>query len=187
MKNFYLSVGAALALTGGAYAQQTTLQGIPVDGELAKSVTQLMTAKPMAESTDFTFDDITYWVGEGENRAALVLQWNDDREEGALVWGYRFDGTATGFDMIKEIAAADDRLYFAASQSSLGYTIGGIGYDLDGDGDIALLENGNRIEVVDGMAENSNYDNLTAADSDDLWISGWYSGYWKTIPTSSLI
>lgn len=179
MKNFYLSVGAVLALTGGAYAQQTTLQGIPVDGELAKSVTQLMTAKPMAESTDFTFDDITFWVGEGENRAALVLQWNDDREEGALVWGYRFDGTATGFDMIKEIAAADDRLYFAASQSSLGYTIGGIGYDLDGDGDIALLENGNRIEVVDGMAENSNYDNLTAADSDDLWISGWYSGYWS--------
>ena len=51
-----------------------------------------------------SFDDIDYWVGEGPNRAALVIQWNDDNSPGALAWGYRWSGNATGLDMINAIA-----------------------------------------------------------------------------------
>ena len=51
-----------------------------------------------------SFDDIEYWEGEGPNRAALVIQWNDDISPGALAWGYRWSGNATGLDMINAIA-----------------------------------------------------------------------------------
>jgi hypothetical protein len=51
-----------------------------------------------------SFDDIDYWVGTGPNRAALVIQWNDDISPGALAWGYRWSGNATGLDMINAVA-----------------------------------------------------------------------------------
>lgn len=178
-KTLTLLCASTLALTTAAASEQVTLQGVPVSGSLGAAVSRQMYAQIVTNTDNFTFDNITYWVGEGENQAALVLQWNDDREAGALVWGYRFNGTATGYDMIKAIAAADGRLYFAASNSAFGYTIGGIGFDLDGDGDVAIMDGDTRIEVTDGFAENSNFDNLKAADSDDLWVSGWNAGYWS--------
>ena len=49
---------------------------------------------------DFSFDDINYWVGEGENEAALVIDWNDAKAPQSLVWGYRWSDTATGEDML---------------------------------------------------------------------------------------
>lgn len=51
-----------------------------------------------------SFDDILHWVGEGANQAALVIQWNDGLEPVSLVWGYRWDGEATGLDMLLAIA-----------------------------------------------------------------------------------
>lgn len=52
------------------------------------------------------FDDIQFWTGSGTNRAALVLQWNDGETPASLAWGYRWNGAATGFDMITAIAGA---------------------------------------------------------------------------------
>lgn len=178
MQRIITVISAALALIGSSYAQEITLQGIPVEGSLANSVARQLSVMPKTESNDFSFDDITFWVGEGENEAALVLQWNDDREQGALVWGYRFDGSATGFDMLKAIASSDPRLYIAGSNSAYGYTVNGIGYDLDNDGDIALMNGDSRVEVVDGFADTPSSD-LTAADADDLWLCGFSTeGYW---------
>ncbi len=178
MQRIITVISAALALIGSSYAQEITLQGIPVEGSLANSVARQLSVMPKTESNDFSFDDITFWVGEGENEAALVLQWNDDREQGALVWGYRFDGSATGFDMLKAIASSDPRLYIAGSNSAFGYTVNGIGYDLDNDGDIALMNGDSRVEVVDGFADTPSSD-LTAADADDLWLCGFSTeGYW---------
>ena len=50
------------------------------------------------------FENINYWVGTGPNRAALVIQWNDDINPGSLAWGYRWSGNATGLDMLNAIA-----------------------------------------------------------------------------------
>ncbi|MEX1111077.1 MAG: hypothetical protein WEB31_04685 [Chthoniobacterales bacterium] len=52
------------------------------------------------------FNQIQYWVGSGENRAALVLQWNDGQNPVSLAWGYRWDGSATGLDMLRAVAGA---------------------------------------------------------------------------------
>ena len=60
---------------------------------------------------DATIDpaDIQYWIGEGENEVVVALSWCSNTET-ALAWGYRFDGEATVFQALSDIAAADSRL-----------------------------------------------------------------------------
>ena len=55
-------------------------------------------------SNVLTLDDITLWTGDpnAENRAGLVVDWADGSDP--VVYGYYFDGTATGEDMFRAIA-----------------------------------------------------------------------------------
>ena len=53
-----------------------------------------------------TFDSIQFWTGAGPNRAALVIQWNDDASPVSLLWGFRWIGEARGIDMLKAIAGS---------------------------------------------------------------------------------
>ena len=77
----------------------------------------------------FSFDDIQFWVGSGSKRAALVIEWHDGNQPDAMVCGYRWDGEATGHDMIVAIAQADPRLVLLTQYTGwMGYTIDGIGY-----------------------------------------------------------
>jgi len=57
-------------------------------------------------STPITFDSIKFWAGSGANRAAMVIQWNDAGTPTSLLWGYRWDGVATGIDMVQAIAGS---------------------------------------------------------------------------------
>jgi hypothetical protein len=59
-------------------------------------------AQPLVNS----FDDIQFWTGSGTNRAALVLQWNDGKTPVSLTWGFRWNGNATGIDMLMAIAGS---------------------------------------------------------------------------------
>ena len=95
------------------------------------STAQNSDKRPGALTSDvsFTFDDIEFWVGEGENEAAIVIEWHDDYEPDAMVWGYRWNGEATGLDMIEAVAKADPRLIVLTQYTGwMGNTIGGIGY-----------------------------------------------------------
>ena len=141
MKKLKYFFALALFSVFGANADDVTIQGVPVNGELAESARSLMQANVVSnDAQSFSFSDVKFWVGEGENEAALVLQWNVDGEETALVWGYRFDDSATtGYTMLEDIVKADDRLYMVVQNSAFGMTVQGIGYDADGDGEIALL------------------------------------------------
>jgi hypothetical protein len=58
-------------------------------------------------SAQFTQDDVTYWVGEGENSAVLVIDFNQGDAEESLAWGFRFDGETTGGDMLEAIDQSD--------------------------------------------------------------------------------
>ena len=80
----------------------------------------------MAEKVDF--NKIVHWAGTGENRAALVIQFNDGKEDVAYVWGYRWNGTASGEDMLREVAAC------SSSLSALVQYTGSMGSTLDGTG-----------------------------------------------------
>lgn len=50
------------------------------------------------------FDDIENWTGTGTNRSAMLIQWNDGGTPTSVVWGYRWNSGASGFDMLRAIA-----------------------------------------------------------------------------------
>ena len=109
----------------GAYAQ-ALVQGQPHPS--ARNISTKQESQLRADAS-FTFDDIQYWVGNGSNKAALVIEWHDGNRPDAMVWGYRWDGEATGHDMIVAIAQADPRLVLLTQYTGwMGYTIDGIGY-----------------------------------------------------------
>jgi len=137
---------------------------------------------PAASAT--LIDDIEFWVGEGENRAGMIFDWNDGKSPEALAWGYRWDGDATVFDMltavagrtvykqansdtlIDEFSGADERLFLRLSMFDFGGgvtgdSIFGVGYDLDGDGGA----------FTDGFEGNPVG---FASDPDDHYFEGWF-------------
>jgi hypothetical protein len=134
---------------------------------------------------DFDFGDIANWTGQGSNQAALVIDFQSPSGPSSYVWGYRWNGTATGEDMLNAIAGTvlirdrdggpvldtlygtDPRLYARESSfgAGLGRSVFGLGYDKDGDGG----------SFVSGY-ENSEDGHTT--DADDLYAEGWFTGYW---------
>lgn len=221
MKKNLLIVASAAALGVIAYAAGTepkvlprTVQGIDYASTLPAAAEKAPAVAPLSDypsdpgdlgvpQGDFTFDMIESWSGEGANRAALVIQWNDNREKNALVFGYRWDGQATGADMIRAVVADNPRLYGLIQYTNVssptdpngGYTINGFGWDLDDDGEISLKDEGNgQIYTSEtglfihprgyvpgqGGSSDYDYDNWKATDADDLWAAGWYTnGYWS--------
>ncbi|WP_407404940.1 hypothetical protein [Sodaliphilus sp.] len=131
---------------------------------------------------EFKMDNIENWSGEGANRAALAIKWTGS--EYTWVLGYKFDGTdKTGADMVAAIVANNPNFHALAAGTSYGLTVGGFGYDADGDGFTLLDKNGNEMTPSESgmyMISNTNFDDYTAGDSDDYWNSGWMSkGYWS--------
>lgn len=81
-----------------------------------------------AETVDF--GKIENWSGDGENRAALIVQFNDGLDNAAYVWGFRWPaGTeANGEKMFRTICAENSDLYLLTQfTGSMGSTVNGIG------------------------------------------------------------
>jgi len=51
------------------------------------------------------FGDIVNWTGTGAYQAALVVDFHDGTSKQSFVWGYRWDGKATGYDMLTAISS----------------------------------------------------------------------------------
>ena len=187
MKRILLFFVALSALVVG-HAQRT-IQGVPVDASRHQRIATLDymdPASPEGEDGSFTFDMIQNWTGEGSKRAALVIQFNDPRETHALVFGYRFDGEASGEDMIIDVVKNNPRLYWLSQRgTAYGSTVSGIGWDADNDGDIALynIVTDETLEVVDDwnlfLTSSYDYDNYISVDTADYWSAGWYQSYWS--------
>ncbi|MCP9612473.1 DUF5074 domain-containing protein [Coprobacter tertius] len=191
MKKIYFLL-ASFLLCIGLQAQQTptTVQGHPYDFSRVKTQTPVKKPGNLKGQTDlsFTMDKIENWTGKGAKRAALVVQWFIDKGEKvdtvALVWGYRWDGEATGANMIEAIAKADPRFYILGLPGTqYGMAVGGIGYDADKKGEVALIRNGiTKVELEQGVFNTSGYDfdDYEAADPNDYFFSGWLSkGFWN--------
>ncbi|MFP3591629.1 DUF5074 domain-containing protein [Chryseobacterium sp. SIMBA_038] len=188
MKKFYLLT--MLFLFACFTNAQIKVQGVP-----RNDIQQNITTQNQTNNTTLTFADVQYWVGTGSNQAAFVVQWNDSKNPDALVWGFRWDGNATGEDMLKAIAKADHRFYTLLYQGTqFGSAIGGLGFDLNGANTNALYKNGNvtyPYYPVDGIVNTTAYDfdDYTAADAADHWSSGWttngYWSYWVKDPTDA--
>ena len=146
----------------------------------------------------YTMNDIDLWAGSGASSAAMIIHWSAPEyynlaysgglstpmpapiTELSLAWGYNFDGSATGWDMMTAIAAADDRLYVVGGSG----TVQGIGYDLDGDGQYGISDGTNTYTQADftngvlgGLGYNT--DSLVPTDSGDLYWGGWMGPNWE--------
>jgi hypothetical protein len=79
-----------------------------------------------AKGSSFTFSDILNWTGTGDNQAGLIIDWRDGKDPQCLAWGYRWTGTKTTYDMIKDITDSDPWLSMSATWY---YTIDSEGND----------------------------------------------------------
>ncbi len=61
-------------------------------------------------ATVATTSDLLYVVGSGANLATLVIDFNDGSTIDSFAWGFRWDGEASGADMLLAITAADQRI-----------------------------------------------------------------------------
>jgi len=131
-----------------------------------------------AAMDSFSFDDIDSWVGSGSNQAAFLVDWHDDISPEAMVWGFRWDGKATGEDMLTAIVKSDSNLYAKISgQTSYGIALFGLGYDMDNDGFGISGDS----EFTNGFTatQYGGADGSEATDSGDKYKEGWYKGFWS--------
>lgn len=139
-----------------------------------------------------SLDDIQLWAGSGTNRAALVIEWNSPEvfnettvpapvANKTMVWGYRFNGTATGTQMMDAILAADPKLYVVVNET-YGTFVTGIGYNLSGNGVIGVTDGTTTNYFAGGLLTNND---TTFADASypinggDLFWSGYYGPNWQ--------
>jgi len=134
-----------------------------------------------ANAGEFNMTNIENWSGDGANSAALAIKWTGS--EYTWVFGYKFDGSKTGADMINEIVANNPRFFALEAATSYGTTVGGFGYDADNNGFTLLDKNGAEMTPTsDGLylISGTNFDDYTSASDADYWNSGWMSkGYWS--------
>lgn len=125
-----------------------------------------------------SFDDVQYWVGSGANQAAFVIDWNDGKSAESLIWGYRWDGTATGLEMFQAIVNADPRLFAHVGNYSWGTAILGVGFDLNGNGSFAVTP---ALSFGSGglFTSTSPNDARSAVEAGDHYVEGWATGYWE--------
>lgn len=132
----------------------------------------------------FVFNDIQHWVGAGSQRAALVIDWDGAAAtDQAAVWGYRWDGTATGKDMLLAVAADPTARLFVrvGTPSAFGVPLYGLGYDRNGNGQFGISDGTTFVNgvAVTGVPDASGAS--TATDPGDAYREGWYTGFWHYV------
>jgi hypothetical protein len=149
----------------------------------------LVTGKAQAIS----LDDIQLWGGSGTNRAALVIEWNSPEifnyttvpapvANKTMVWGYRFNGNATGTQMLDAILAADPKLYVVVNENPTNGTfVDAIGYNLSGNGNLGVVAGGVTNYFIQGLFTNAvptNSDSEIPLNSGDLYWGGYAGPKW---------
>jgi hypothetical protein len=132
-----------------------------------------------AGRADLILSDVQVWAGSGSNEAGFVADWGNGN---SYAFGYRWNGTATGADMLQALANANVGLYTTVQNygGSLGLAVYGMGYDLNKNGIFGTTP---PLTFVNGIATltnaNQTNDSRTASDPGDLYTEGWFtSGYW---------
>lgn len=74
------------------------------------------------------FENIRYWVGSGSNQAAFVVDFNGGVAPFSFVWGYRFNGSATGEQMLRDVVAHDPTLSAEIQSFSFGAFLNRLSY-----------------------------------------------------------
>ncbi|MHB8636940.1 MAG: hypothetical protein ACYC96_10775 [Fimbriimonadaceae bacterium] len=86
-------------------------------------------AASVGGAQSFSLNDIVNWTGSGSNEAALLIDWQDGTTHPSLVWGYRWNGSATGEQMLQAVAAADPDLTIQITNYSFGDAVTALGFN----------------------------------------------------------
>ena len=145
-----------------------------VQGRPHPTAAQVVMTRAIADGT-FTMDMIENWTGEGDVEVALVVAWNDGKSPEALAWGYRGTDETTVVSLLDDVVKADPRL-FSLTRRQGGYTVDGLGFDLNGENTIALVVGGDTSYPkyqASGLFTSTpnNYDRWTCTDEEDHWNS----------------
>jgi hypothetical protein len=147
----------------------------------------------VTKSPALSLDDIPFWIGSGTNRAALVIEWSTPESsyystvpgpiaDKSLVWGYRFNDTATAAQMFQAVVASDPRLYAVGTiDPNYGLGIYGIGFHLGG-GDLSGLTDGSNTNYfTSGLQTNTTVyiDAAAPLNPGDLYWGGWNGPNWE--------
>ena len=136
-------------------------------GALLTGIALLLHAAPAAAQM-FGFNNIVNWTGSGTNQAAMVVDWNDAKGPESIAFGFRWNGTATGLDMITAIDKADPRfVLFVVNDPSFGAFVFGLGYDRNGNG-------GTFTPGTPGTTTETGF----ASDPQDHYAEGEFTKYW---------
>lgn len=143
----------------------------------AQLLMAVLAAAPAIAGEVNSFDDILFWVGEGSQQSALVVDWDGhDAGDFSLTWGFRWDGVATSADMFDAIVASDSRLFAKTGAFGNGVAVYGIGYDANADSQFGLND-GSEFDLS-GRVLSGPADLAVATDVDDWYAEGWLLGYW---------
>lgn len=144
-----------------------------------------------------TIDDIQFWVGKGDSRSVLGVQWVDggvadeptQDDVHFLAWGFHHnsDAEATGENMLLAIAKADPRLFVVLGPglNENGFSVFGFGYDGNDDGEFSICnkEKGIKytsVDFSDGVLILDNediIDGFSTTNDADYWQGGWKKRY----------
>ena len=120
--------------------------------------------------------DIEYWAGQGSNEAIMIVDFLATGGE-SYCFGYRWDGDATGYDMVQDIAAAGALYYEATDWGSMGVFIDNFSYDSD------IGNPNNYWAYWVGTAADGDVDwlspsvGMTSRPLSDGSFDGWYNGF----------
>ncbi|WP_304835108.1 DUF5074 domain-containing protein, partial [Muribaculum intestinale] len=106
---------------------------------LLSAVLAVLAVQPIAthavEYVDWVdWDQIQHWAGDpdGQNKCALVIDFQDIEGMESLVWGYRWNGTKTGEDLIRAVASQSSILTAMIQYTgSMGSTLNGLGVSMN--------------------------------------------------------
>jgi hypothetical protein len=183
-----LTLVAAKPFSFRAGLSETPTRSVPLCGtELSRKISmKKLRSLSLAVASLFvlnfsraaSFDDVQYWVGSGANQAAFVIDWNDGKSAESLLWGYRWNGAATGLDMFQAIVSADSRLFAHVGNYAWGTAILGIGFDLNGNGSFGVTPalSFDSAGLFNSISPN---DARGALEAGDHYVEGWIAGYWE--------
>lgn len=123
-----------------------------------------------------SFDDLELWIGEGANQAGFIIDFDGGSDaDAAFAWGFRWDGEASGEDMLQAMAA-DGGVYVRRGEAGeFGIPLYGLGYDANHDGQFTLNDG---TTFTDGVAITGSSDGAQVTTNADLYAEGWFDAFW---------
>ncbi|MBP5341283.1 MAG: T9SS type A sorting domain-containing protein [Bacteroidales bacterium] len=167
------------------YMDYNTFESYPADTMIMATDPNAGPVDPQPEEATISAEQISYWVGEGNNKVVLAVNWADT----ALAWGYKFSTDSVTVQQVMDaIMAADHRFSWVAGGWGLGDILFALGGDdtLRGTSYWESKRNGLMDAGMSQMLGNGDFEKWadpaagTVVDS-SLWDGVWYYTYVYTM------